>query len=224
MGVKERKARERDERRELILSVANEIVKKEGINNLSIRKIAHKIEYSPAIIYHYFRDKDDILEQLLTKGYQKIVNTLASVHKEATTPEQRLREFTRNYINLALQNPDEYKNYLLNDSPKILEHTSVLFKGASGQRQAVVMLCQALKEVCPYEGADDDRIELTAQVIWAATFGLIIRLIIEKDLPDEQRQKLIEHHINILIGGMIPAGLAKLSTENVEYSLGGAIS
>ena len=54
-----------------------------------------------------------------------------------------------------------------------------------------------------------ERIELTAQVIWASIFGLIIRLIIEKDLPDEQRQNLIEHHINIVIDGMIPAGLAK---------------
>lgn len=209
MGIKERKARERDGRRELILGAANEIVKKEGIDNLSIRKIANKIEYSPAIIYHYFRDKDEILEQLLTKGYQKIVSTLASVQEEAATPEQRLRGFTRNYINMALQNPEEYKNYLLNDSPRILAQTSVLFQGASGQRQAVGMLCQALKEFSPNEWDDEEQVELTAQVIWAAVFGLIIRLIIEKDLPNEQRQKLIEHHINLIIDGIIPAGLAK---------------
>ena len=206
MGIKERKERERDQRRELILTAASEIVAKEGIDNLSIRKIANKIEYSPAIIYHYFRDKDDILEHLLTKGYQKIVNGLMSVQESADNPEQRLKGFMRKYIDMALQNPEEYKNYLLNDSPCVLGHTSVLFKGASGKRQAIGMLCQALKEICQQECPGDDQIELTAQVIWASLFGVIIRLIIEKDIPEEQRKNLIEHHINVVINGMIPAG------------------
>ncbi|MFZ5639493.1 MAG: TetR/AcrR family transcriptional regulator [Bacillota bacterium] len=208
MGIKERKEREKDRRRELILNAAGEIVAEEGIDKLSIRKIAHRIEYSPAIIYHYFRDKDDILEHLLTRGYQKIVGGFKSVQEAAATPEQRIMGFARNYIHMALQNTQEYKNYLLNDAPRILDHTSVLFKGASRQRQAVGMLCQALKEVCRDKCPDDDRIELTAQIIWASIFGLIIRMIIEKDLPPEQKQNLIEHHINMVIDGMIPAGLA----------------
>ncbi len=213
MGIKERKERDREKRCELILAAANEIITKEGIDSLSIRKIANKIEYSPAIIYHYFRDKDDILEHLLTKGYQKIVRSLMSLENEAATPEARLRVFARNYINMALQNPEEYKNYLLNDSPRVLNHTSVLFKGASRQRQAIAMLCQAVKEFWPKECPDDDQIELTAQVLWASIFGLIIRMIIEKDLPEEQRQKLIDHHIDMMINGMIPAGLAKISAK-----------
>ena len=64
MGTNERKEKEREIRRELILNTAQEIISSEGIDNVSIRKIANKIEYSPAIIYYYFKDKDEIINCL----------------------------------------------------------------------------------------------------------------------------------------------------------------
>lgn len=201
MGIKDRKERERDERRDLILSAAQEIIAAEGLDNLSVRKIANKIEYSPAIIYHYFQDKDDIVNQLMQKSYQKIVGALASAITPTNDPEQHLRDIARNYIELALQMSDEYKTIMLSSSPHILEHTSVLFKGASEKRRAVAMLCETLKAV--HSDKDDQWIELTAQIMWTAIFGLIVRLLIEIDIDAEQRQNLIEHHIQCVIDRMI---------------------
>jgi AcrR family transcriptional regulator len=201
MSIKERKERERDERRDLILNAASKIIKEEGIDNLSIRKIAASIEYSPAIIYHYFQDKDDIVNHLMKQNYQKIISVLSSVETSVGEPTRKLREMSRKYIDLALQMPDEYMSIMFSSSPRILEHTSVLFKGASGKRQAIGMLCQYLKEI--YTDMEDNLIELTAQVLWTATFGLIIRLIIEKDIDEEQRNNLIEHHIKCTIDGML---------------------
>lgn len=60
-----------------MISAAREIIAKEGFDNLSIRKIAKKIEYSPSIIYHYFKDKDDILNSVMKSGYMKIVNAVS---------------------------------------------------------------------------------------------------------------------------------------------------
>lgn len=204
MGLKERKEREWDEHRELILNAASEIIAKEGIENLSIRKIASRIEYSPAIIYHYFHDKDEILNHLMQTGYHKIVRALSSLSTSADTPEKRLNELTRKYIEVALQMPDEYKAIQLNSSSGILEHTSTLFKGASGKKPALKILFLCLKDIFKDKNIDDNLIELTAQVIWTATFGLIIRLIIEKDvISEEQKINLIEHHIRITVEGMV---------------------
>lgn len=204
MGIKERKAREKDRRRELILTAANEIMREEGIENLSVRKIANKIEYSPAIIYHYFQDKDDILNHLLKKGYQQILDALSSAQAPAADPGEKLTKLLRNYIDVALQMPAEYKTIQLNTSPGVVEFTSSLFKGASGKKPALKILFQCLKDIYSDKNIDDNRIELTAQVIVAATFGLIIRLIIEKDLiSDEQKAQLIDHHIKCIVDGMV---------------------
>lgn len=204
MGPKERKEREREERRELILSIASEIIAAEGIDSLSVRKIANKIEYSPSIIYHYFKDKDDIINHLMKRGYQKIMKALASAQDASDEPEERFEKLLRNYINAALQMPDEYMTVQLNTSPAVLEHTSSLFKGASGRKPALGILFQCLKEIYKDKNLSDDLIELTAQVIVVNSFGLIIRLIVEKDLiSEEQRTKLIEHFIRVTLNGVV---------------------
>jgi AcrR family transcriptional regulator len=67
MGVKERKAREKETLRQDILDAARELFIREGYQAVSMRKIAEKIEYSPATIYLHFRDKDDIFDHLSKK-------------------------------------------------------------------------------------------------------------------------------------------------------------
>ncbi len=200
MGIKERKEREKAERRNLILETASKIMKTEGLHNLSIRKIAAKIEYSPAIIYHYFQDKDAIVNHLMQRGYQKIVQGLASVQTTTEEPSKKLEKLTRKYIEIALATPDEYSTVLLSNSPDVLKHTASLFKGAASKKPALGILCQCLIELYGDKEVDDNLVELTAQWISTATFGLIIRLIMEQELLSaEQRERLIEHHIKCLI-------------------------
>ena len=77
MGVQERRAREKENIREEILDAARTLFVKEGYENVSIRKIAAKIEYAPGTIYLYFEDKlpqidfsevRDSLDQFITQA------------------------------------------------------------------------------------------------------------------------------------------------------------
>jgi AcrR family transcriptional regulator len=203
MGTKERKEREKDEHRELILNAASEIIAKEGLEKLSIRKIAAKIEYSPAIIYHYFHDKEEIINTIMKKSYEKILKVLSSPEVSAYSPKDKIKHLLSKYIYMALEMPEEYKTILLNSSPEVLEHTSVLFKGASMKRKALGILCQSLKDIYIDKDIDNSVIELTAQVIWTSIFGLILRLIVEKDIPKKQRELIIGHHIKLIVDGII---------------------
>ena len=54
LGVKERQEREREAVSRAILDAARDLFVAEGYQNVSIRKIADRIEYSPAAIYSYF--------------------------------------------------------------------------------------------------------------------------------------------------------------------------
>ena len=68
MGIKERQERDREAVRRSILDAARELFVAEGFQNVSIRKIAERIEYSPAAIYGYFPSKDDIFFALAEEG------------------------------------------------------------------------------------------------------------------------------------------------------------
>ncbi len=72
MGVKERQEREREAVARAILDAARELFVAEGYRNVSIRKIAEKIEYSPAAIYGYFESKDDIFLALAEEGFRML--------------------------------------------------------------------------------------------------------------------------------------------------------
>jgi AcrR family transcriptional regulator len=192
-----RREREIEAMRELIISAAKEIIAKEGFDNLSIRKIANKIEYSPAIIYHYFKDKDEIMNFVMRNGYMQIVSAVTKSADEDLKPADRLKRMTMDYIEAALNMPDEFLVAQLNQSPHALKHTSSLYKGASREKPALAALFKCLKEI--YIKLDDDQIELKSQMIVVSTLGLIVKLIIEKDLDEEQRQKLIETFIEDVV-------------------------
>src|SRR4026209_700411 len=70
MGIKERQERDREAVRRAILDAARELFVAEGFQNVSIRKIAERIEYSPAAIYGYFPSKDDIFFELAEEGFR----------------------------------------------------------------------------------------------------------------------------------------------------------
>jgi AcrR family transcriptional regulator len=70
MGIKERHERDREAVRRSILDAARDLFVCEGYRNVSIRKIAEKIEYSPAAIYGYFPSKDDIFYALAEEGFR----------------------------------------------------------------------------------------------------------------------------------------------------------
>lgn len=202
MGIKERREREKDAHRELVLSAAEEIIDKEGIDNLSIRGIAKNIEYSSAIIYHYFKDKDEIVGIIMRRRYQHIVNAVTLEQFTESSPEIRFRLSLKSYIDMALNISSAYETVLLSSSAEVMEHTSILFEGATEKRQALKMLLEGIKGINIDLGREDNELELTTQIVWTATFGLIIRLIKEKDISTKQKEALIERHINFMLQGI----------------------
>jgi AcrR family transcriptional regulator len=70
MGIKERHERDREAISRAILDAARELFVAEGYQQVSIRKIAERIEYSPAAIYGYFASKDDIFFALAEEGFR----------------------------------------------------------------------------------------------------------------------------------------------------------
>ncbi len=107
MGIAERKEKEKREMRELILDTAKRLFLEEGFARVTIRRIAEKIEYSPATIYLYFRDKNEILFSLHAEGFEKFYRQQQTV-LSIKDPWKRLRKHGEAYISFALENPEYY--------------------------------------------------------------------------------------------------------------------
>ena len=91
MGIRERQERDREAVRRSILAAARELFVAEGFHNVSIRKIAERIEYSPAAIYSYFPSKDDIFFALAEEGFRLMHDEGEQDALDTLSPLERVR-------------------------------------------------------------------------------------------------------------------------------------
>jgi len=109
MGIAERKEREREGVKDLILNAAREIFLAEGYENTSIRKIANKIEYSPGTIYHHYKDKNELLLALHDKAFECKIEALFLSVQNMPDPLDRLKATGIGYLQYGIDNPQDYE-------------------------------------------------------------------------------------------------------------------
>ncbi len=94
MGVQERRARERAERRQQILEAARRLFLDQGFDETSVEEIAEAAEVSKGLVYFYFRSKDELLAALVRETYTPLLEALNRLEQETDQdPVHRLRRF-----------------------------------------------------------------------------------------------------------------------------------
>lgn len=116
MGISDRKEREKQEMRKLIISAAMEMFIKDGYEKTSIRNIAEKIEYSPATIYLYYKDKDELFYEIQAEAFDQM-HAYFEAKVTSNDPVERLRELLSAYIEYGITNPDLYDLMFILRSP-----------------------------------------------------------------------------------------------------------
>lgn len=186
------------QRREYILSQAKELLKENGIEQLSIRKLAQRIEQTPGIIYHYFVDKDALLLAIVEEGYQDILRIIQISMAKASGVEEQLSTVCRAYIEAMRQQEDVYKIIMQSSHPQLLAKTAIMTSGISERRQSIQQLCQCLSIGIVQGIFQCDDVELRAQCIWSSVYGLLQRLIVEQ-VDQEQQERLIAELIKMIM-------------------------
>lgn len=108
MGISDRKKREKAKMQKLILDTANSLFSKGGLDNISIRKIADIIEYSPATIYLHFKDKEEIINNLREKSTNDFLKKLEE-YSFIKDYFGRLKNLSSSWVDFAISNPQKYQ-------------------------------------------------------------------------------------------------------------------
>ncbi len=95
----------RQRTKESIKLAAINIARKEGWNNVTIRKIAEEILYTPPVVYEYFKSKSDLFNHLVSEGFQKLYEATIDSTSKVETPENKLRTMAQTRFLFALENP-----------------------------------------------------------------------------------------------------------------------
>ena len=199
MGTKERRAREKEQLRRQILSAARALFVNEGYENVSMRKIAEKIEYSPTTIYLYFKDKADLLDSVCKETLLNLLNTLEELKRDNTDPVETLRKSGKIYVEFGLKYPQDYKlTFVIR--PQFQKGLG-LQEGSIGEK-VFDYLCAIVSECVRQKAFRQVDIETIGQVLWAAVHGVTLLLIDFPDFPWTEKDKLIDTVIDTTIKGL----------------------
>src|SRR4051794_4871634 len=103
MGIKERRERERDDLRSKILNAARELILEQGVDAVSMRKIAERIEYSPTAIYQHFADKEALLHAMCERDFDGLHAQLAERTGSVSDPLEAIVVSGASYVKFAIE-------------------------------------------------------------------------------------------------------------------------
>ena len=192
MSVSERRERDREATKNLIIDTAYKMIEQDGIENLTIRKIAKIIEYSPMTIYGYFKNKEEIMLSISMKAYDYFLEK-SDLHLDKD-PEARIRSRLREYCNFGINNPNMYKAIWFSGFAKE-RGTNKVF-----QKNGIEMLCSDVDDGVKNKIFKDVDVEIYGVIIWASIHGLTQTLLNGDDPSSAELQ--ISSFINLIIDGL----------------------
>jgi AcrR family transcriptional regulator len=201
MGIKERQERDREAVRRAILDAARELFVSEGFQNVSIRKIAERVEYSPAAIYGYFENKDDIFFALAEEGFRLLGNPADAIEDlRHLSPIERLRTVFWRLYEFSLEHPQYFALMFVERSVPRISREYERFAFMRARKQELV----GLIERCIADG------ELPAatppnvvfRVLTAGLLGIATLRLSERLAPGENADDLAHDVLTVAIAGL----------------------
>ena len=199
MGTKERQQRERDRLRDAILTAARELFVAEGYRNVSMRKVAERIEYSPAAIYSYFPSKDDIFFALAEEGFRKMAVHIGGAVEPVTDPHERLRRGLWAFYEFSKSDPEYFELMFLDRSVPSISQDFQRFEFF----QATTARAEADIQTCVDAGLFSKTLNPAAalHVLWVGMLGAATIRLANRLAPGEDPDTLAHDVLASMLAG-----------------------
>ena len=142
-----RRQREREHRYQTILSAAEKLFATEGYHKSSMEQIANASEVSVGAVYFYFKNKEDLIIQLMNEIGYLMRKTLGSVFKQHGTTMEGFKQAGYAFFEDFCVNYPEKCAILFRESvgksPEMEDHRKKLFDKCTGDvRNALIAVCE----------------------------------------------------------------------------------
>ncbi|SDL05417.1 transcriptional regulator, TetR family [Maridesulfovibrio ferrireducens] len=159
----------------LILDAARKLFAEHGYAQVSMRKLATTIGYSPTTIYHHFKDKKELFLCLTEETYREFLQAINEILSVSKSPKAALKNILHTFVTMGLQNPNAYRvgfmmeTDLWNAKNSHFEHNP-LGKTMYDRINSCVKKCMP-------PGSSEEDILVTSNSVIAAAHGLTALLV-----------------------------------------------
>jgi AcrR family transcriptional regulator len=197
--IEERRERQRREARETILDATEDLVIESGGSNFSIRSLGQRSGYSVPTVYHYFVDKDGLIDTLIEDRVDRLAGEFEQLQPSGD-PRRDMRAMLLAYFDFSAANPAFTR--LMGTFSR---------KGESRMPPAMDRVRRCVDDQLDRFGEGGqlgsfDK-ESAGRVLWALALGLVSMRIVEPEAA--WAEDIVERALDSLFLGM-----AELDAEN----------
>jgi AcrR family transcriptional regulator len=223
MGIKERQERDREAVGRAILDAARDLFVAEGFQNVSIRKIAERIEYSPAAIYGYFPSKDDIFFALAEEGFRLLGDPAALRHDptlQAASPIDRIRAIFLRLYEFSRDQPQYFALMFVDRSVPRISREYERFAFAREMKQHLIEELQACIDAGELPVSLDPHVAM--RTLTVGVLGVAVLRLSERLAPGENADLLAADVLNVTLAGL-RTGVALQSPSGLDCPMGASV-
>jgi len=187
--------------RKRISQAAQELFLEQGLEGVSMRKVAKMAGVSAPAIYRHYENKDDLLREIIDEGLQ-ILETYLEPALEEPTPLERLNRLADRFLDFAIEQPKYFEFAFMIPSRSISDVRTELAE------KNWVTFNMALKQIgaCMEAGIFKKDDPLAAAItIWAGVYGLIALHRMHRFGPDDELfRQIYRGSVDRMLDGLKP--------------------
>lgn len=206
-----RRERQRADTRAELLAAAHELVRNEGFDGLTIRKLAEKVGYAPMSVYSYFADKQAILEAVAQDTFERLARHIEE--RKPDDPMDALRFGLVEYAAFGLDNANEYRTIFMTE--KAHDHADAKFEELRNNNPAFAGLLRLVND-CIDCGLLKGDAQAIATILWTVAHGAVSLVLTFPRFPFGAPLDYVLQVVDLTIAGLKDRVIAPLSDSDCK--------
>ncbi|MEP9397584.1 TetR/AcrR family transcriptional regulator [Mesorhizobium sp. KR2-14] len=184
-----------------LLEAAHELVKEEGYEGLTIRKLAQRVGYAPMSVYSYFADKHEILLALAEDAFETLAQRME--RDAPAEPLAALRKIMEEYAVFALENPNEYRTIFMTRDPAGLRGQEVTELGKLESGNPALRILLKRVQACIDAGIFKGDVHAISTLLWSCGHGAISLQLAFPFYPFGEPGKFLAASMEVALAGLM---------------------
>ena len=170
-------------RREQVIKATEKCIVEKGFSNMSVKDIANVANVSTGIIYHYFKNKEDLLLQVIKESFRKSHEEVMETVEPLKSFDEKLLKHIENINRVPKENPDFYTVFLnyLGQSSNNAEINKIIAKFLRNLRRYIDTY---LRTGIDEGKLDPEKAKTLPAIVMGLGMGIGIQWMIDQDSFD----------------------------------------
>ncbi|MEX2477668.1 MAG: TetR/AcrR family transcriptional regulator [Gracilimonas sp.] len=215
MGTTERKEREKEKKKSLILESAEQLILEKGLDHLNMDEVAERAEVSKGSLYHYFKNKTDLVLGICNKATEMLSVEISKVITKEISGIEMVYTIGATFLNFVRSHPEFFRSMRFFDNLKDTDQLSdsdYIAMCQSNMNTSFTSMVRAI-QIGMQDGSIQssyDPKELSV-LLWSTSHGLVNMAYLHQNTPHFQLLEKNEIDMNSLFDAymkLIGCGIA----------------